>query len=160
MRVHSEHDTTRISKFHQVHIQFRALSALEVNLPKTKMKWFSFAIENLVRRAKFHLLSYFYTGLIYLLHRVNQLMPEVPTTMNDFIILYCFEKTGDDRSTGESELYSVAVIASQCLPRDTHAIIYSKGLPDTVCPARWKALPNFEDFVINGFSSMVLMTSR
>jgi hypothetical protein len=33
--------------------------------------------------------------------------------MNDFIIFYCFENTGDNRSTGERELYSTVEIICQ-----------------------------------------------
>ena len=34
LQTHSEHDTTRIARFQQVHIRSRTFSALEVNLPK------------------------------------------------------------------------------------------------------------------------------
>lgn len=29
-----------------------------------------------------------------------------PTALNDFVVLHCFEKTSDDRSTGENEFNS------------------------------------------------------
>lgn len=33
-----------------------------------------------------------------------------PTTINDLLIFDCFEKTGDDSSTGESQLYLTVII--------------------------------------------------
>ena len=87
--------------------------------------------------------------------RVYQLMPEAPMAMNYFIILYYFEKTGDEGLQKESELwYSTIVIICPSM--------LTEGLAchNTFCSTRWKALPNFNDFVNNGSLGMLLLTSQ